>query len=350
MLAAETKPTLVRRAAETSPKWWDVVELVRPHLDAVQQRLEEQVETFEPELLEYARYALASQGKQIRPALLGLCAHAAGELNDGHVTAAAIVEMVHLATLVHDDVMDEAEIRRDRPTLAHQTTNSTAILLGDCLFAHALTMAAGFQTTEVCRRVAEATKIVCSGEIIQTERRCQFELTREGYFRILRMKTAELFALSCGLGAFLASASSDVEATLCRYARLLGTAYQVYDDCLDLVGDQASAGKSLGTDLANGKPTLPVIIALERANDSSATALRGLLADWRGTNTNLLLTVLRRYDAVAESGRVVERMCEDARRELSRLPASPAREALDDAAAYLSRSATALIAEGGLPE
>lgn len=352
MLAAHAKVTVDAgngaQPVDSPLQWGEVVELVQPFLVAVRQRLEEQVEGFEPELVEYARYALANQGKQLRPALVGLSAEAAGGVRDAHVTVAAIIEMVHLATLVHDDVMDDAEIRRQRPTLAHHCGNSTAILLGDCLFAHALTMAASFPTTEVCRRVAQATKVVCSGEIIQTERRCQFELTRSGYLRILRMKTAELFALSCGLGAHLASAGPEVETVLAEYGMMLGTAYQVYDDCLDLIGSQSKAGKSLGTDLLNGKPTLPIIVALERADGAEAAALRALLADWRPSNLSLLLNVLQRYDAVAEAGRAVGEMCRDARERLQALPSGAAREALDRAAACLADNALTLTASDSL--
>ncbi|MCP5527042.1 MAG: polyprenyl synthetase family protein [Verrucomicrobiales bacterium] len=348
MLAAHAKVTAdvdgVAQPVDSPLEWEDVIGLVRPFLAAVRQRLEEQVEDFEPELVDYARYALANQGKQLRPALVGLSGEAAGGVRDAHITVAAIIEMVHLATLVHDDVMDDAEIRRQRPTLAHHCGNSTAILLGDCLFAHALTLAASFPTTEVCRRVAQATKVVCSGEIIQTERRCQFELTRSGYLRILRMKTAELFALSCGLGAHLTGAAPATEAILADYGMTLGTAYQVYDDCLDLIGSQSKAGKSLGTDLLNGKPTLPVIVALERAGAAEAKVLRELLADWRPSNLGLLLTVLQRYDAVAEAGRAVSGMCQEARTRLQGLPASAARDALDRAAACLADNARALTA------
>src|SRR5204862_6097532 len=138
-------------------------------------------------------------GKHLRPALVALTANALGKADDAHVTVAVIIEMVHLATLVHDDVMDEAEIRRGRLTLGANWGNEVAVLFGDCLFAHALKLAASFPTPEICRAVAMATNTVCSGEILQTQHRNNFDLTREQYFRMLEMKTAELFALSCEL-------------------------------------------------------------------------------------------------------------------------------------------------------
>ncbi|MCB1127252.1 MAG: polyprenyl synthetase family protein [Verrucomicrobiae bacterium] len=331
---------------ESGLNWQTIVEPVRPFLDAVSRRLEEQLSHFEPEIVEPARYALASRGKQLRPALVGLAATAAGGVRDEHVTVAAIIEMVHLATLVHDDVMDEADMRRQRPTLALEWGNSTAILLGDALFAHALTMAAAFPTTDVCRAVASATRTVCSGEIIQTMRRCQFELSREGYYRILRMKTAELFSLACGQGAALAQARADVVAALQRFGVMLGTAYQVYDDCVDLVGLEERAGKSLGTDLLRGKPTLPVIIAMERATPAERNALRSLLTDWKPGNHPLLVASLQRYDAIAAAVDVVCGMCAEAAETLELLPARPGRTALQQAADFLARHTQLLIAQG----
>jgi octaprenyl-diphosphate synthase len=331
---------------ESGLNWQNIVEPVRPFLDAVSRRLEDQLSHFEPEIVEPARYALASRGKQLRPALVGLSATAAGELQDEHATVAAIIEMVHLATLVHDDVMDEADMRRQRPTLALEWGNSTAILLGDALFAHALTMAASFPTTEVCRAVASATRTVCSGEIIQTMRRCQFELSREGYYRILRMKTAELFSLACGQGAALTHAPADVVAALQRFGVMLGTAYQVYDDCVDLVGFEERAGKSLGTDLLRGKPTLPVIIAMERATPGERKALRDLLTDWKPGNHAQLVATLQRYDAIAAAVEVVSGMCAEATETLELLPARRGRAGLQQAADFLARHTRMLIAQG----
>lgn len=350
MLAADTRVSSqdhpAARFTESALNWQTIVEPVRPFLDAVSRRLEDQLAHFEPEIVEPARYALAGRGKQLRPALVGLSAEAAGGIRDEHATVAAIIEMVHLATLVHDDVMDEADMRRQRATLALEWGNSTAILLGDALFAHALTMAAAFPTTDVCRAVASATRTVCSGEIIQTMRRRQFELSREGYYRILRMKTAELFSLACGQGASLVRTSGDVVAALQRYGMMLGTAYQVYDDCVDLVGLEERAGKSLGTDLLRGKPTLPVIIAMERATPGERNALRDMLMEWEPENLPALVASLQRYDAIAAAVDVVSGMCAEAAETLELLPARPGRAALQQAAAFLAHHTQLLIAQG----
>src|ERR1051325_7603629 len=283
MLATESSavaaPDPVAPPVEPPVAWKHIVAPAEPFLRAVAERLTDQIHAFESDLASYAAYALTGQGKQLRPALVALSGGATGNLNDSHVLVAVIIEMVHLATLVHEDVMDEACIRRGRPTLAANWGNEISVLLGDCLFAQALKLAASFPTTEICRAVAAATNTVCSGEILQTQRRKNFELSRAEYFKVLQMKTGELFALSCDLGAYLSGAGAPQRTALRDYGMSVGTAYQVYDDCLDLFGSEASAGKSLGTDLAKGKMTLPMLVALERANPVNRARLIALLQD-----------------------------------------------------------------------
>lgn len=270
MLAAESKvvsaPGVVESAAGAAPSWKRIIGPVEPFLETVGQRLGEQVKAFDPALTAYAEYALNGTGKNLRPALVALAGNSLGKLKDSHITIAVIIEMVHLATLVHDDIMDEAEMRRGRLTFANQWGTDTAVLFGDCLFAQALVLAAGFPTPEVCRAVASATNTVCTGEIIQTRGRGDFGFSMDQYFKVLEMKTAELFALSCDLSAFLSGATPEQRNGLRLFGLTFGVAYQIYDDCLDLFGSETAAGKSLGTDLAKGKLTLPVMLAWERAD------------------------------------------------------------------------------------
>lgn len=348
MLAAETKAarTIVSTPESDSTRLWrKIVEPVEPFLDQVARRLGEQVETFEPSIAPYARYALTSQGKQLRPALVALSAGAVGRPGDCHVTAAVVIELVHLATLVHDDIVDEAAIRRRRPTLAANWGNQIAVLLGDCLFAHALKLAAAFPTPEVCRIVSSATKTVCSGEILQTNWQGRFETSRAEYFRILRMKTAELFASSCDLGAGLGGASVRERKALRNFGLALGTAYQVYDDCLDIFGSEAMAGKSLGTDLASGKLTLPVLVALERAGAADAARIKELIGRWQPHRAATLLELLESYDALQESKRVIHGFLESAESALECLRDSEGRLGLVGMASFLAKQTDALGVE-----
>src|SRR5438552_3525962 len=288
MFAAGSKvvPAPISDALYAQPvySWKQIIGPVEPFLEAASQRLAQQVQSFDPEIAPYANQALNGQGKHLRPALVALTANALGKATEAHVTVAVIIEMVHLATLVHDDVMDEAEIRRGRLTLAANWGNEVAVLFGDCLFAHALKMAASFPTPEVCRAVALATNTVCSGEILQMQHRRDFQFTREKYFKVLEMKTAELFALSCELSACLSGTTSEQRLALRQFGLAFGTAYQVYDDCVDILGSETAAGKSLGTDLAKGKLTLPVLLLWERADGPDRDRMREMIQGWQAAS------------------------------------------------------------------
>ena len=327
---------------ESQVTWKLIAEPVEPFLEAVALRLAKQVREFDPSIAPYAEYALTGQGKQLRPALVALSANAIGKVNDSHVTVAVIIEMVHLATLVHDDVMDEAEIRRGRLTLGANWGNEIAVLFGDCLFAQALKLAASFPTPEICRAVAMATNTVCSGEILQTRQRRNFQFSQAEYFKVLEMKTAELFALSCDLGACLAGATPAQRASLREFGVVLGTAYQVYDDCLDLFGSEAVVGKSLGTDLAKGKLTLPVLRFWHRASAGERERLQGWIEDWQPEHLAPVIELLLKHEALAESLAIIHQYLGRARQMLKTLPESANLAGLSGLTDYLARQTDAL--------
>jgi octaprenyl-diphosphate synthase len=346
MFAADSKvasaPINKTSSAEPAFSWKQIIDPVEPFIGAVGVRLARQVETFDPAIAPYADYALNGQGKHLRPALVALTADALGKVTDAHVTVAVIIEMVHLATLVHDDVMDEAEIRRGRLTLAANWGNEIAVLFGDCLFAQALKLAASFPTPEVCRAVAMATNTVCSGEILQTRHRRDFQFTREIYFKVLEMKTAELFALSCELSAFLSGTSPAHRSALRNFGLAFGTAYQIYDDCVDLFGSEAAAGKSLGTDLAKGKLTLPVLLLKERANIADLKRLEDLVREWRADSMNQMTELLVRYETLNGSLEIVHQYLEKSRQALRGLPESNGLAGLLGLPEYLTRQIASL--------
>jgi octaprenyl-diphosphate synthase len=181
--------------------------------------------------------------------------------------------MVHLATLVHDDIMDGAEIRRNRRTVAREYGADAAVLLGDALFSQALFVAAQFPTTEVCRLVSESTRKVCSGEIMQTMRRHDTNLSMADYYRVIDFKTAELFRVSCLLGARIAGFGQDFVTASTDFGRHLGIAYQIYDDLVDFMGEETRIGKTLGTDLASGKLTLPLMLLIGKVSAGEREAV-----------------------------------------------------------------------------
>jgi len=348
MLAAETtradQAVSPEHTSPAAPDWKHIVKPVEPFLERVARCLADQIGKFEPEIGRYAEYALTNSGKQLRPSLVAMSGSAIGELTEHHVRVGAIIEMVHLATLVHDDIMDGAELRRSRPTLAANWGSEISVLLGDCLFAHALEMAANFPTTEVCRAVSRATKTVCTGEILQTQRRRKPDLTRAEYLRMLEMKTAELFALSCDMGAWMAGATAAERAGLRAYGLALGTAYQIYDDCVDLFGREAVAGKSLGTDMAKGKLTLPVLVAIERATAGDGQRLHQMINHWQPGLFPELLGLLGRFGALTETQSVIVSHLDAARRSLALVAASPGREALLRLADLLGHEADGISA------
>src|SRR5450432_3956171 len=349
MLAAESKTVAARGSdalnSEKAISWKQIVEPVEPFLDSVHARLARQVDEFDPALSAYAEYALTGNGKHLRPALVALTANALGKVNDAHVTVAVIIEMVHLATLVHDDVMDESTIRRGCPTLATNWGNEIAVLFGDCLFAQALKLAASFPTPEVCRAVASATNTVCTGEILQTQHRRNFELSRREYFRVIEMKTAELFTLSCDLAALLSDAKTEQRAALRQFGAAFGTAYQVYDDCVDLFGSETAAGKSLGTDLAKGKLTWPVLLAWERAGAADRAHLESLIQRWQPENLSAVNKLLARYETFEPSRNVIGKYLELARRALKSLPESGGRAGLFGLADFLAQQTAVLTVD-----
>lgn len=322
--------------------WEEVVAPVKAFLGQVSNRLVDQVREFEPEIADYARYALDNQGKQLRPALVALAGGACGKLNDDHISLAAIIEMIHLATLVHDDIMDGACLRRGRSTLAMRWGNDIAVLVGDCLFAHALKLAASFSTADVCRAVALSTHVVCAGEILQSHRRRRWNLPRAEYFKVLEMKTAELFALSCDLGARLAGGDTAQRDALRRYGIALGTAYQIYDDVVDLFGAEDDAGKSLGTDLAKGKVTLPLLIFLENAAEPDRKQMIQWLDAWDPSHFVGVRSMLDDAHALEASRKVIDGLLEEARQCLRILPESPECHALHALPGFLAQQTSSL--------
>jgi octaprenyl-diphosphate synthase len=349
MLAAETKAAgnhsdRVADAAQAF-SWKSIMEPVEPFLRSVTEQLMRQAHDFDPQIVPYAEHALNNGGKHLRPTLVALAAGCFGRPGEAHVKAAVIIEMIHLATLVHDDIMDEAQIRRGSPTVAAKWGNEIAVLFGDCLFAQALKLAAGFPTTEVCRTVSIATNTVCSGEILQTQQRRNFAAARRDYFRVIEMKTGELFTLSCDLAAYLSEATPAQRAALREFGAAVGTAYQVYDDCVDLFGTEAEAGKSLGTDLAKGKLTWPVLLAWERASAANRVDLEQLIGEWKPKNLVAVNALLAKYETFEPSVREIERFLEQARRALRVLPESPGRTGLSALTNYLAQQTANLTVQ-----
>lgn len=253
----------------------EVYDPVKPYLAELDAFLQGQIAEMEPEVRDQVRYVFSHSGKRLRPMLVAYSGwEGPNSGNSGQlIRLGAVIELVHLATLVHDDILDGADTRHRQETAAKKFGSAAAVLIGDVLFSHALKLAADFPTTEVCRAVAQATARACAGEIAQTYQRGEVNYDREFYFRVIQLKTAELFEVSCRLGAEVAGYSEAFAQAAGLFGRHLGIAYQIFDDLVDLYADESMIGKTLGTDLEKGKFTLPLLLLLEQLPAEERDAL-----------------------------------------------------------------------------
>jgi len=238
---------------------------LKKHLAALDAFLEAQVNEFAVAARESLRYTFTHRGKRLRPALVFYSGWTdENTVPENLVRAAATVELIHLATLVHDDILDDAKIRHSSPTLFAQYGSHTAVLLGDAIFAHALKLMADFGDVELCRALAASTRDICAGEIWQTSERGNASLSLDDYFGIIEMKTGKLFEMSALAGAMISGGGLAKGKAFSEFGRRLGRAYQIFDDIVDYFGNESEIGKTLGTDLETGKFTLPEILFLRK--------------------------------------------------------------------------------------
>ena len=271
------------------------------------------------------------RGKRLRPALLLLTAQACGSINHAHHVLAAVVEMIHTATLVHDDVLDNASTRRHAQTINSSWGNQASILLGDYLFTHAFHLSATIDV-RACRLIGAATNRLCAGELHQVCERGNLDIGEDAYFAIIDGKTAELTSCACRLGALYADADEEQVEALARFGRYLGIAFQIADDLLDLVGEERAAGKSLGTDLDQQKLTLPLIHYLANASAEANKGFRDIVTAAGNHKRENLRPLLEEAGAFDYARRRAEEFAVLAAGELECLPNSEARSILE----YLS--------------
>lgn len=295
-------------------------ELVRSHLDKVEVSIRDQVRAFDPAVEPYVSYVCNTSGKRIRPALAILVGGAFGQVGENHRKIGVILELIHMATLVHDDIIDGAVTRRMVPTANAKWGNGLSVLLGDALFSHALALATEFDDITICRKVGKASREVCEGEIVQTQRRFDLSLTKADYFRIIEMKTGALFAAATGIAAALSGADAANEQRLFDYGMRLGTVYQIYDDCLDLVGSEDTVGKTLRTDLEKGKLTLPILNLLESASESQRTKLNKRIIEQQPLDLSVLVGIAEYEGAIESAVDTARDMLDQCRSDLAGLP------------------------------
>lgn len=284
---------------------------------------------------EVGRYVQNSQGKQLRPILTLLSAWACGRRDRAvHQTAAAL-EIVHNASLLHDDVIDRSALRRGRPTVNARFGDNVAILMADYLYSHAFRLALECLDPRVLQMITRVTAEMCESEMFAIEREDAL-LTEEDYYRIIKGKTAYLFGACCGLGAILAGRDEEVVEALTRFGLAFGLAFQITDDVLDYVAEEASFGKTVGTDIQGGRQTLPLIRALEVASEADRERMLALLHDPTVEGgAPALIALVRNHGGITYALEAARRHLLEAVRGLDLLPSSEGRAALADLADYL---------------
>ena len=287
-----------------------------------------------------AEYIIGAGGKRLRPMLHVLAARAAGYHGDESVTLAAVIEFIHTATLLHDDVVDDSALRRGRKTANAVWGNAASVLVGDFLYSRAFQLMVELDRMRVMRILADTTNAIAEGEVLQLLNIGNPDTDEAAYLRVIERKTAVLFAAATELGGVLAGLPAAQEQALRRYGMELGFAFQIADDLLDFVADSTTLGKNVGDDLAEGKPTLPVIYALQNATPAQAAALRRAIRSGGLESLDAIVAALRDSGAIERTRERARRHAAAANAELAALPASPWREALATLADYaVERSA-----------
>ncbi|MGD9712963.1 MAG: polyprenyl synthetase family protein, partial [Thermomicrobiales bacterium] len=335
---------------------------IAAELERVRSAFRNELNSDQPFIETLADHVAQYHGKMLRPALVLLVGQSCGTLKPSHITLGAVVEMVHIATLVHDDILDEADVRRRVPTINTLVGNERAVLLGDYLISHSYHLCSSLASQYASRRVAATTNRVCEGEMMQVAHRNDWALSEATYLDIVERKTASLIGTCCGLGAWASDAETELVAQFERFGNSLGIAFQIVDDILDLIGDEAVVGKSVGRDADKGKLTLPMIHFLRTASAPACHEFQRILEKMRtagpdfhinghektghddkgdispatrtrtcgqhGTLQSDLLGLLQQTKSLDYARNVAARYVETARDAVTVLPESPARHSL----------------------
>ncbi len=320
---------VIAPVSATVPAPLDLHGPIARDLEEVERILQREMRSRHPRVAEVLDHVRHYRGKRLRPVLVLLSARACGSVRPAHHVLAAVVEMIHTATLVHDDVLDNATVRRHVRTINAGWGTQASILLGDHLFTHAFHLASTLGDARVCRIIGEATNKVCAGELRQGLEKGNLELSEADYYEIIEGKTAELIACCCQLGALYAEASETTVAGMTRYGRHLGIAFQIADDLLDLTGEEQQTGKSLGTDLEQQKLTLPLIHWFASQPASTVTRVQQLLTSPSNHKHAAILPLLVESGSMAYARTRALEHAAQARAELTCLSPSPYRTILE---------------------
>jgi octaprenyl-diphosphate synthase len=318
----------------------DIRALVADDLAAVDAEIKSQLASDVALVSQVGDYIVDAGGKRLRPLLVVLAARAAGATGSAHIPAAALIEFIHTATLLHDDVVDDSARRRGRDTANEAFGNPASVLVGDFLYSRAFQMMSALESPAVIRVMADATNTIAAGEVLQLMNSGDPDTTEIRYLEVIYRKTARLFEAGAQIAAIVAGAGPDVETALTRYGKHLGIAFQLIDDALDYRGDEKELGKTVGGDLAEGKPTLPLIHALRHGDPVSTAMIRSAIERGGTTEQGPIRAVVETTGGLDYTARLAEDEAQRALEALGEVPASPYRDALAALALFaVSRSA-----------
>jgi octaprenyl-diphosphate synthase len=305
-----------------------IIQPISADMDAVNAVIRRQLYSDVPLVNQIAEYIISAGGKRIRPVLVLLMANAYGYRGTHHHDLAAVVEFIHTATLLHDDVVDESSLRRGRKTANAMFGNAASVLVGDFVYSRAFQMMVAVQNMRVMQILADATNVIAEGEVLQLLNMHDPDVTEERYLQVIRSKTAKLFEAAAQLGALIAGASDEAVNAAAEYGRSLGTAFQLIDDVLDYSGNATDIGKNVGDDLREGKPTLPLIYVMQNGTAKQRQLVRACIENGDEQHFNEILAAITSSGALDYTRRAAEKASEQAALAISSLPISQFKDSL----------------------
>ena len=308
--------------------------LIAADMQAVDAAIRSQLYSDVPLVSQIADYIISAGGKRIRPALVLLTANAWGYRGTEHHKLAAVIEFIHTATLLHDDVVDESELRRGRQTANALFGNAASVLVGDFVYSRAFQMMVSVNNIRVMQILADATNVIAEGEVLQLMNMHGPDVTEERYLQVIRSKTAKLFEAATELGSLIAGAPEDAIAAASEYGRSLGTAFQLIDDVLDYSGNATDIGKNVGDDLREGKPTLPLIYLLQNGTDAQRALVRDCIAHGDEAHFDEILSAITQSGALEYTRTRAAEASQRAIEAIARIPESRYKEALTELAVF----------------
>jgi octaprenyl-diphosphate synthase len=297
-------------------------------MDAVNSVIRKQLYSDVPLVNQIAEYIISAGGKRIRPQLVLLVADAHGYHGTQQYTLAAVIEFIHTATLLHDDVVDESALRRGRQTANALFGNAASVLVGDFVYSRAFQMMVSLNNMRVMQILADATNVIAEGEVLQLLNMHDPDVTEQRYLQVIRSKTAKLFEAACQLGALIAGATNTEIDAAAEFGRSLGTAFQLIDDVLDYSGNAAEIGKNVGDDLREGKPTLPLIFLMQHGSDIERELVRTCIQNGDEKHFHTILKALKSSGAFEYTRREAEKAAQRAAASIASLPHSQAKDSL----------------------